>query len=100
LEVFLYLLKVLVPDAIVNLKKRKTMNFDLDEITKQLEVRFGLDSVTCENLNTLANYAIEVTSSIGHFALKIYNPASRTASEVQWEIDFALHLIKNGDLGY
>lgn len=72
------------------------MNIDTSLITKQLREQYGLEDVTCKNLNTLANYAVEVTSPSGHFALKIYNPASRTVLEVQWEIDLTLHLIKNG----
>ncbi|CAN5645367.1 phosphotransferase [soil metagenome] len=72
------------------------MSFDIGQVTEQLKEYYGLASPTCKNLNTLANYAIEVTSPTGHFALKIYNPASRTTSEVQWEIDLTLHLIKNG----
>jgi Ser/Thr protein kinase RdoA (MazF antagonist) len=72
------------------------MEIDMALITQQLQEQYGLEGVVCKNLNTLANYAIEVKSSTGHFALKIYNPASRTATDVQWEIDLTLHLIKNG----
>lgn len=72
------------------------MSFDITQVAQQLKDYYGLDSPTCKNLNTLANYAIEVTSPTSHFALKIYNPASRAATEVQWEIDLTLHLIKNG----
>lgn len=72
------------------------MSFDITQVSRQLNDLYGLESPDCKNLNTLANYAIEVTSPTGHFALKIYNPASRTAAEVQWEIDLTLHLIKNG----
>lgn len=72
------------------------MSFDITQVVQQLKGYYGLDDPTCKNLNTLANYAIEVNSPTGHFALKIYNPASRTATEVQWEIDLTLHLIKNG----
>lgn len=72
------------------------MSFDTNQVTEQLKVYFGLENPLCRNLNTLANYAIEVTSPTGHFALKIYNPASRTATDVQWEIALTLHLIKNG----
>ncbi|HEY4963932.1 MAG TPA: phosphotransferase [Candidatus Saccharimonadales bacterium] len=72
------------------------MNIDLKVVSKQLKDQYGLIDSTCKNLNTLANYAIEVTTSNGqHFALKIYNPASRNKFEVQWEIDLTLHLIKN-----
>lgn len=64
-------------------------------LEEQLQTHFGLKDVVCRHLNTLANYAIEVTASSGHFALKLYNPASRTVSDVQWELDLTLHLIKN-----
>lgn len=70
------------------------MRLDTTLIEQQLKNYYGLDKIECKTLNTLANYAIEVTSPNGHFALKIYNPASRTAAEVQWEIDLTLHLIK------
>lgn len=65
-------------------------------VSRQLEDCYGLNSPACRDLNTLANYAIEVTSNVGHYALKLYNPASRTGSDVQWEVDLTLHLIKNG----
>lgn len=72
------------------------MNIDIKVISDKLKDRYGLEDTTCKNLNTLANYTVEVMSPSGHFALKIYNPASRTAKEVQWEIDLTLHLIENG----
>jgi Ser/Thr protein kinase RdoA (MazF antagonist) len=75
---------------------KEFMSFDITQVTKQLKDYYGINNAACKNLNTLANYAIEVTSPTGHFALKIYNPASRTAEEVQWEIDLTLHLIKHG----
>lgn len=65
-------------------------------VSEQIEDYYGLARPTCRDLNTLANYAIEVTTENGHFALKLYNPASRSVSEVQWEIDLTLHLINNG----
>lgn len=68
----------------------------MNQIAEQLKGYYNLDDPECRALNTFANYAIEVTSPSGHFALKIYNPASRVAMEVQWEIDLTLHLIKNG----
>ena len=52
------------------------MSFDITQVTRQLKDYYGIDNAVCKNLNTLANYAIEVTSPTGHFALKIYNPAS------------------------
>lgn len=78
------------------MQEKGSMNIDTPRITKQLQELYGLEDVICKNLNTFANYAVEVTSSAGHFALKIYNPTSRTPLEVQWEIDLTLHLIKNG----
>lgn len=72
------------------------MNIDLAHIAEQMKNKYSFENTVCKNLNTLANYAIEVSSPAGHFALKIYNPASRTAPEVQWEIDLTMHLINNG----
>lgn len=72
------------------------MNFDLSQLERQLIDYYGLANPSFKILNTLANYAIEVTAQTGHFALKIYNPASRKAAEVQWEIDLTLHLIEHG----
>lgn len=72
------------------------MNIDIQQIIEQLKEQYGVISPVCRNLNTLANDAIEVTAQGGHYALKLYNPASRNKSEVQWEIDLTLHLIKNG----
>jgi Ser/Thr protein kinase RdoA (MazF antagonist) len=72
------------------------MSFEIGQVATQLREVYSLPDPKCKNLNTLANYAIEVTSPNGRFALKIYNPASRTAEEVQWEIDLTLHLISGG----
>jgi Ser/Thr protein kinase RdoA (MazF antagonist) len=69
---------------------------DTQVVSRQLEDQYGLISHACKDLNTIANDAIEVTTADGHFALKLYNPASRTKPEVQWEIDLTLHLINNG----
>lgn len=65
-------------------------------IEEQLQIKFGLQDPVCKDLHTPANDVIEVTSSEGHFALKLYNVASRKAADVQWELDLTLHLIKNG----
>ena len=72
------------------------MSLNTTQIADQLKEYFGLDNPVCKNLNTLANDAIEVTSSTGHFALKLYNPASRTTTDVQWEMGLTRHLIKHG----
>jgi Ser/Thr protein kinase RdoA (MazF antagonist) len=72
------------------------MNIDVRAISTQLKEQYGLSDARCTDLNTIANDAIEVTAPAGHFALKLYNPASRTKSEVQWEIDLTLHLIEKG----
>ncbi|HEV2402627.1 MAG TPA: phosphotransferase [Candidatus Saccharimonadales bacterium] len=72
------------------------MSINTQLIAKQLQDQYGLESAVCKDLCTLANDAIEVTAQSGHYALKLYNPASRNKSEVQWEIDLTLHLIKNG----
>lgn len=65
-------------------------------IEQQLENFFDLRNPICKNLNTLANDCYEVKTSDAHFALKLYNAASRTFMDVRWEIDLTLHLIKNG----
>jgi Ser/Thr protein kinase RdoA (MazF antagonist) len=65
-------------------------------IEEQLKNNFGLENPVCRNLNTPANDVIEVTASNGgHYALKLYNTASRKAADVQWELDLILHLTQN-----
>jgi len=65
-------------------------------IEEQLKNIFGFENSMCKNLNTPANDVIEVKTPDGHFALKMYNIASRQAKDVQWELDLTLHLLKNG----
>lgn len=65
-------------------------------IEKQIENTFGFVKAVCKDLKTPANDVIEVTTPNGHFALKLYNIASRKAKDVQWELDLTMHLIKNG----
>lgn len=65
-------------------------------IEEQLRVAFELSNVKCQNLNALVNDVIKVKTPNDSYALKLYNPAWRNASEVQWEIDLTLHLINNG----
>jgi Ser/Thr protein kinase RdoA (MazF antagonist) len=66
-------------------------------LEEQLRNSFELESFVWRNLNTLANDVIEITMADGgHYALKLYNTASRKAPDVQWELDLTLHLIKNG----
>lgn len=64
-------------------------------IAEQLQIKFGLHDPECKDLRTPANDVIEVTSPEGHFALKLYNSTSRTAQDVQWELELTLHLIEN-----
>lgn len=64
-------------------------------IEEQLTKKYGLKDPKCKNLNTLANDSYEVVTSDGHFALKVYNAKARTHTDVQWELDLTLHLIKN-----
>jgi Ser/Thr protein kinase RdoA (MazF antagonist) len=65
-------------------------------LEQQIENYFGLSSVICEHLNTPTNDVIAVTTPTGQFALKLYNPQSRTFAEVQWELDLITHLVQNG----
>jgi Ser/Thr protein kinase RdoA (MazF antagonist) len=71
------------------------MKFDTSQIVDFLVESYGLEDARCKNLDTLANFAFEVMSPTGHYALKLYNPKSRRAQEVQWEIDLTLHLIRD-----
>lgn len=66
------------------------------EMKEQIEDSFNLQNVVCENLNTPTNDVVAVTTPSGRFALKLYNPQSRTVKDVQWELDLIEHLIKNG----
>lgn len=66
------------------------------KLEEQLKDFFGFSHVTCENLNTLANDAFVINTPKGKFALKIYNSASRSVQEVQWEMDLTDHLIQKG----
>lgn len=65
-------------------------------IQKHLEKHFDLHDVVCENLNTSTNDIFAITTPVGRFALKLYNPQSRTVTDVQWELELIIHLIKNG----
>lgn len=68
----------------------------MSTIAAQVKEYYGLDNPLCKDLNMPTNDAYEVTSPSGHFALKIYHSSARVKSEIQWEIDLTLHLIKNG----
>lgn len=63
-------------------------------LENQLTSYFGIKDVICKNLNTPTNDVIAVTTSTGRFALKLYT--TRTAKEVQWELDLVDHLVENG----
>jgi Ser/Thr protein kinase RdoA (MazF antagonist) len=68
----------------------------VQQVLEQARALYGLERPVGKDLRTAANDAIEVRSPSGHFALKLYNPASKTAPEVQWEVDLTLHLIRHG----
>lgn len=68
------------------------INMNLEQ---QIENYFGLSEVIYEQLNTPTNDIIAVTTPAGRFALKLYH-VHRTATEVQWELDLIIHLIRNG----
>ncbi|HLZ14562.1 MAG TPA: phosphotransferase [Candidatus Saccharimonadales bacterium] len=65
-------------------------------IEQQIETHYGLKDVICKHLNTPVNDVVAVTTSSGKFALKLYNTASRTAKEVQWELNLVAHLLRHG----
>jgi Ser/Thr protein kinase RdoA (MazF antagonist) len=64
-------------------------------LEEQLESQFGIHDVACERLNTPTNDIVSVTTPTGRFALKLYNPQSRNAADVQWELDLIIYLIQN-----
>ncbi len=73
----------------------------MDEISQsELEHTFkkyyGLKDVNFEYLNTLVNDIFLATTPNRKFALKLYHEPYRTETDVQWEVDLILHLIKNG----
>jgi Ser/Thr protein kinase RdoA (MazF antagonist) len=68
----------------------------MQQIKEQLQKYYGLEVVSCENLNTLANDSFAVTTPEAKFALKIYNPQSRSSQEVTWEMELIEHLIQDG----
>jgi Ser/Thr protein kinase RdoA (MazF antagonist) len=57
---------------------------------------YDLADPKCEHLSTLVNDVVKVTAQGGQFALKIYNPQSRSLKEVQWELALIEHLMKHG----
>ncbi len=66
------------------------------EIEEQLKSYFGIGDAVYEDLNMPTNDVFSVTTSTNRFALKLYNPQSRIARDVQWELELITHLIKNG----
>ena len=72
------------------------MIHDMQSVIDQCRTLYGLVDPVGKDLGTPANDAVEIGSPSGHFALKLYNPASKNAAEVQWEVDLTLHLIRHG----
>lgn len=64
-------------------------------LKKQFTSYYGFKDVVFEVLNTAVNDIVVATTPSGKFALKLYHPA-RTSDDIQWEVDLAIHLIKNG----
>lgn len=66
------------------------------ELEEHLNYCYGLENVVCAKLETPVNDVVAVSTETKRFALKIYNPASRQTSDVQWELDFLLHIAQCG----
>ncbi len=66
------------------------------KLEQQIEKNYGLKDVSCRHLDTLVNEVFEITATTGKFALKLYLPKSRGASDVQWELDLTRHLVERG----
>ncbi len=67
---------------------------NLQKLKKQFIDYFGFEDATLENLNVLVNDVFLVTTQDGKFALKLYNTLSRTLTDVQWELNLILQLLK------
>lgn len=65
-------------------------------VEAEIAHRYGLGVVECEFLDTPTNDLVVVHTTDDRFALKIYNVKSRTAVDVQWEVDLITHLIDGG----
>lgn len=72
----------------------KIITLDIKKITDQLLNAFDLENPICKDLGTPTNDVIQVTTSSGHFALKLYTVTP--PAEIQWEIDLLLHLLGHG----
>jgi Ser/Thr protein kinase RdoA (MazF antagonist) len=68
----------------------------MEPVIEQIRAQYDLADAVLKDLGTAANDTIEVVTPSGHFALKLYNPDSKNAAEVQWEIDLTLHLLQRG----
>lgn len=66
------------------------------ELETQIEDKFGLSGITLTHLDVAVNDVIVIDAPSGKFALKLYNIASRSAKEVQWELDLVEHLVEHG----
>lgn len=66
------------------------------DVKTQLKQYYGLVASECRNLNTLANDTYAITTKDAKYALKLYNPASRSHQDVAWELELVDHLLNNG----
>src|SRR2546430_13921777 len=66
------------------------------KLEKQIKDHFGLGDATCTHLDVPVNDVVALTAPTGKFALKLYNTASRTVKDVQWELDLVEHLVEHG----
>jgi Ser/Thr protein kinase RdoA (MazF antagonist) len=65
-------------------------------LRQQIERCYGINDAALEHLDVPVNDVIAITTPTGKLALKLYNAASRSASDVQWEVDLIVHLRKHG----
>ena len=56
-------------------------------LEQQIQDQFDFSNVVYEHLNTPTNDVLAVATPTDKFALKLYNIQSRTAKDVQWELD-------------
>ncbi len=65
-------------------------------LKEKLKKYFDMRDIILNRLSIPVNDVIEVITSSGRFALKLYNTKSRTYDDVQWELDLIVHLMKHG----
>ena len=65
-------------------------------LERQIAACYGFNEARLERLHVPVNDVVAVSTPQGQFALKLYNTLTRTAADVQWEVDLVRHLRQHG----